>query len=71
MNSSYQAGTWKVGMKRQEFAHETVFGIRIIRSPAKRENGINRRKSGILSIVLPGFFYFQFYQFYFCAALAL
>lgn len=58
-------------MDHQEFAHETVFGIRIIRSPAKRENGINHRKSGILSIVLPGFFYFQFYQIYFSAALAL
>ena len=58
-------------MDHQEFAHETVFGIRIIRSPAKRENGINHRKSGILSIVLPGFFYFQFFQFYFSAALAL
>ena len=63
MNSSYQAGTWKVGMKRQEFAHETVFGIRIIRSPAKREERINRWKNGIQSIVLPDFFVLNFFIF--------
>ena len=58
MNPLYRAGTRRFGMKRQEFAHETVVDIRIIRSPAKRENRMNRWKSGIRSIVLPGFFVF-------------
>lgn len=71
MNLLYRERIRKFSMEHQEFAHETVFGTRIIRSPAKRENGINHRKSGILSIVSPGFFYFQFYQFYFSVLLAL
>lgn len=54
MNSSYQAGTWKVGMKRQEFAHETVFGIRIIRSPAKRNHSSGG--PGKCFCALPDFF---------------
>ncbi len=58
MNPLYRAGTRRFGMEHQEFAHETVVDIRIIRSPAKRENRINRWKSGIRSIVLPGFFVF-------------
>ena len=36
MNSLYQAGTWRFGMERQEFAYEAVVDIGIIRSPAKR-----------------------------------
>ena len=50
-------------MEHQEFAHEAVFGIRIIRSPAKREERINRWKNGIQSIVLPDFFVLNFFIF--------
>ena len=47
MNLLYRAGTRRFGMECQEFAYETVVDRGIIRSPAKRENGINRRKSSI------------------------
>lgn len=36
MNPPYRAGTRKGGMGCQEFVNETVFGNRIIKSPAKR-----------------------------------
>lgn len=52
-------------MECQEFAYETVVDRGIIRSPAKRENGINRRKSSIPFIVLPFFFVFKYFHFIF------